>query len=287
MGSETAEVRIPWEETDGEPPKPVVRRTPYAEVKLEHPGLEATMFGSGFFPDAVPYTFGTEERVFYWRPSVVDDPPPPTSWSGVCSTTHRLRPTDDGSVRPRPWEERDDGTEVVVDGTVAGDSTTVTLRGYTTSEVLVSFDHGSVRVEAGGKTYTVSRGDRNETDLPTQSGVRIADSGDGESEVTPRLTVRFPGERTVYHPAVDSGSAIFPSFGIGISDIPHPVPVPTENGELNHRALASVLGVDLSDRPYPERVLWQAFAHTVFGTRRETEARLGVSEGLFVVVNPE
>jgi hypothetical protein len=40
--------------------------------------------------------------------------------------------------------------------------------------------------------------------------------------------------------------------------------------ELDDTALATQLGVDLSQRPYPERILWQAFTHTAFG--RHTDA---------------
>lgn len=53
-----------------------------------------------------------------------------------------------------------------------------------------------------------------------------------------------------------------------------PLAVPTANGELDHEALAASLGVDLSARPYPERVLWQAFAYTAFDPHADSVPEL-------------
>jgi hypothetical protein len=122
--------------------------------------------------------------------------------------------------------------------------------------------------------------------LPEQT-VRLADSGGAETEVAPALRVRFPGVRTLYHPPADEGGALFPSFGLDLGNLPNPVPVPTAHGELDHGALADALGVDLDDRPYAERTLWQAFAYAAFDPHRDDPARLRQTDaGLLVVANP-
>lgn len=256
-------------------------------MKLEHPELEPARFGDAHFPDAVPYTLDDERRVFCWRSGLPSDAPPERSWSGVCATTHALSPVTDDDSTPRPslWTQNEESMEVVVDGTVAGGSTAVSLWGYERPDIrILSIDTDSVRVRAGDSSHTVPSGTRKVVTLPARSAVPVSDTE--STQVTPRLTVRFSGETNLYHPAVGSGCAVFPSFGIDISDIPSPVPVPVKNGELDHRALASVLGVDLSDRPYPERVLWQAFAYDAFDPRREDPPQIVQSDDMFVLKNP-
>lgn len=277
---------ISWERPEKDAVSPIRRRVPYVEMKLEHPELKPSRFGDALFPDAVPYTLDGERRVFYWRPVLRSDTPPVRSWAGVCATTHALTPVTDGaSVRPSPWTRNEDGVEVVVDGTVGGSSTAVTLQSYDEPETMItSVDTESVYLRADDTSYEIASETWEEITLPTQSVIPVPDAE--ETQVTPRLTVRFSGETNLYHPPRSSEYAVFPSFGIDISDIPNPVPVPMENGELDHRALAPALGVDLSDRPYSERVLWQAFAYNAFGPRRGSPPQLAQSDGMFVLKNP-
>ncbi|MFC6729124.1 hypothetical protein ACFQDG_10775, partial [Natronoarchaeum mannanilyticum] len=100
------------------------------------------------------------------------------------------------------------------------------------------------------------------------------DADGGHVSVTPELAVRFPGERELHHPASGGGYRLFPSFGLELAAVPSPVPSPTANGELDHATLAASLGVDLSGRPYPERVLWQAFAYEAFDPHADAARRL-------------
>jgi len=68
----------------------------------------------------------------------------------------------------------------------------------------------------------------------------------------------------VYHPAPGGNYHLFPSFGFDVDEIPNPLDVPTAWDELDHETLAETLDLDITSRPYPERVLWQAFAFTAF-----------------------
>lgn len=111
-----------------------------------------------------------------------------------------------------------------------------------------------------------------------------SDSADGATTVTPELVVRYPGSRELHHPAPGADYRLFPSFGLELDDLPDPVPVPTTAGELDDAALATALGVDLSERPYPERVLWQAFAYTAFDPHSETTPELAQLEDGHLVV---
>jgi hypothetical protein len=77
---------------------------------------------------------------------------------------------------------------------------------------------------------------------------------------------------------------VFPSFGLDPSDLPNPMPVPTAGGELDAAALAAELGVDRSERPYPERVLWRAFAHTAFDPHADAVPELARLESGHVVL---
>ncbi len=275
---------ISWTRERRDRPAPLVERVPYVELRLEHPSLEADRFGDAFFPDAIPYESRGERRVFYWRSALPPDGPASADWTGVCATTHGLRAlTADGTRSPPLWTR--DGTiggdavsgadavhEIVVDGTVAGDSKLAAVRDYSPPAIPVrSVDADAVSLETPAGTRTVAAGERTTVELPSQSVV----TADGESRtVTPRLRVRYPGPRTLYHPARGADAALFPAFGLDLETLPNPVPVPTAAGELDDRGLASALGVDLAERPYPERVLWQAVAYGAFDPHRETEPRL-------------
>ncbi|MCD2202266.1 hypothetical protein [Halobacterium sp. KA-6] len=257
-----AEVGVEWTRASAsERCAPVQRKVRYLEVVIEYRGLEATRFGGAFFPDAVPYTCGEAARVFYWR-SVLDAATPPASeWDHVCATPYRVQPAREGE-RVTPALTADDGRTVVVEGTVGGDSTEAELAAGVAPEVTVErVAGGEVVVAAAGDCYRVERGERHELPL----GEQRVEPPDGErATATPVLTVRYPGERTFYHPAVDASYRLFPSFGLDLDNVSHTLNIePGPN--VGEDAVAAALGVDLDSRPYAERVLWQAFVHTAFG----------------------
>ena len=176
--------------------------------------------------------------------------------------------------------------EVVVDGTVAGDSTTARVRDYSPPRVAVaSVGPERAVVAAGDETASVTAGETATVELPSQT---VTQAGRGTPvAVTPVLRVRFPGERTVYHPPTAGDHAVFPGFGLDLASVPNPVPVPTAHGELDHEALADALGVALADRPFAERTLWEAFAYAAFDPHRDSDPRLRqTAAGLLVVANP-
>lgn len=279
------EVATAWDRPASTVEDPIEVTLPYLELRLEHPGLDATRFADGFFPDAVPYRDGSTATVFYWRSGLAGDSPPPSDWVGACATTHSLSPIDAGNdVAPALLTERGDGTEVVVDGTVAGDSTTARLAGYRPPRVAVRMvDEVTVRVQVGGSTVLVPTGTRSTVRLPRQT---VGTDGEEPEElvVTPLLRVRFPGRRRLVHPQPGSDGALFPPFGLDLDALPNPVPVPTLGGELDHESLADVVGVHLAERPYPERVLWQAFAYSAFDPHQDTTAVIGQSPAGYLVV---
>ena len=243
---------------------PLVRRLPYLEVKLEHPGLEPTSYGEGFFPDAVPYALAGSERVFYWR-SAIHPAATAGSWELVCATTGDLGGVASLPAELPPLVEADpEGTTVVVDGTVGGDATTARVRSYPTPTVrLVSATDETVRLSADGTEFAVEAGQRRRLTLPERS-VEVVGEASTRRMVAPTLALRYPGRRELHHPAPGVSYHLFPSFGLDLEDVPRPLSVPTAAGELDHDALAARLGVDLSSRPYPERVLWQALAYEAF-----------------------
>lgn len=293
MGLETGRetVAVEWVRADEEEGgEPLVARAPYLELVLEHPGLDATHADDRFFPQAVPYrAFDGERRVFYWQSvlsgAALGGGAPNAFWA----TTHELRPLGAGTgalAGPELLTRDGDVYEVVVDGTVAGDSTTARVDGYSPPRVSVqALDAGTAVVAAGDETVSVSAGDRETVDLSRQT-VKPVDSS-GEQPVTPELRVRFPGERTLYHPPRGGERALFPSFGLDLASAPNPVAVPTAHEELDHAALADRLGVDFSGRPFAERTLWQAFAYAAFDPHREEPPKIRQTEsGLLVVANP-
>lgn len=254
-------------------PNPLDCRTPYLELVLEHPDLEATRYDERFFPDAMPYAFDGERRVFYWRPALAASVDP-GEWTAVCATTHALTPIADGERSPDLVARADGATEVVAEGCVAGESTTTRLESYTEPDVEVAtISESAVELSVDGESYAVEAGDRRRIPLSERTA-ELADRGGGEVVTSPRLVVRYPGTRRLYHPAPGAEYRLFPSFGLDLEAIPSPVAVPVQNGELDHEALARALGVDPTERPYPERVLWQAFAYTTFDPNDERTACL-------------
>jgi len=277
---------IAWERGVEPPAPPLVEPVAYLELTLEHPGLSATGVCGDFFPVAVPYRLGDEHRVFFWRPYLADGADRRRAWEGACATTHALHPVlDDEPTVPQLWRRTERTTEVVVDGTVAGDSLTATLRDYRAPKVTVErLDEDAVALDVDGEAVVVPSGTRTAVGLATRRVTPVGD--DAPTAVEPRLVVRYPGRRMVYHPAPGEGYACFPDFGLEFEALPNPVAVPTRDDELDDDALATALGVDLDARPYPERVLWQAFAHWAFDPHGGTTPRLvPVEPGLVVLVD--
>ncbi|ELY64499.1 hypothetical protein [Natrinema versiforme] len=257
---------IRWERaSDADRAEPIVERQPYVELALEHPDLEPTAYGDSFFPDAVPYAVEGTHRVCYWRPALEPGSSEPSEWSGVCATTDSLSPvTARASTDFDLVSRRDETTAVTVEGTVAGDSTQALVESYAVPDVRIrALSESRLEVLVDGSEIVVPAGTRRHVSLPERTVNRVDGEG-GPTKTTPELRVRFPGERELHHPALGANYRLFPSFGLDLESVPSPLTVPTANGELDHEALAESLGVDLSARPYPERVLWQAFAYTAF-----------------------
>ncbi|WP_436931411.1 hypothetical protein [Halosimplex halobium] len=264
-------------------PSPVVRRVPHLELKLEHPDLKPTGRANRFFPDAVPYELDGRSRVFYWRPALSASGPL-DDWAVACATTHSLAAFDSLPAGVPPLVSPDgDATMVVVDGAVGGDATTARVRSYDPPELRVdAVAESVVELTVAGEVREVPAGERRRFGLAEQ---RVEPAGDdGETTVAPELVVRYPGRRELYHPEPGTDSRVFPSFGLDLDDLSNPLPVPTAAGELDDAALATAVGVDLSERPYPERALWQAFAYTAFDPHADAAPTLGqLPEGLMVL----
>lgn len=266
---------VSWEyESPRSVPSPLAFDAPYVEIKLEHTDIEATRFSESFFPSAVPYELDGEHRVYCWRRVLEHPERDPKEWDAICATTHEITgATNDDRIDPRLWTAGDDEIEVVVNGTIAGNSTTVGLQNYEVPTVTLVIQSDTIDCRVDGTTLDVERGSRITHRLPSQE-VSVSDTDDEIRMIAPTLQVRFPGTRTLYHPALDGEYALFPSFGLDLDTLPESIAVPTTNGELAYGELATNLGVDLSDRPYPERVLWQAFAYSAFDPRRSQPPRL-------------
>ncbi|WP_225336541.1 hypothetical protein [Halomicrobium urmianum] len=266
---------------------PVVRRLPYLEVKLEHPELEPTAHGGRFVPDAVPYELDGTRRVFYWRSALAPSSAAPSDWELACASTHELVGVDAlPSDGPALVTEEADGTTLVVDGTVGGDATTVRVRSYATPNVAVTdWSESGIELTVAGSDYELSAGERHRLSLPERH-VEPLDGDRDSVTVTPELVVRYPGRRELHHPARGAGCRLFPSFGLDLDGVPNPLAVPTAAGELDRASLAADLGVDLSGRPYPERVLWQAFAYAAFDPHADATPSVSQLESGRVVVRP-
>lgn len=244
---------------------PILRQQPYVEIKLEHPTLDPDSHGERFFPDVVPYELDGTSRIFYWRPSLVAATGDPNSWRLTCATTHDLTGFHSIPAEGPPiLTESGSTTALVVDGTVGGDTTTCHVRSYSVPDVSIEGLYPSdIELVVDGAKYTVSTGERRRIRLDDR---RVEPVGEDASPttVTPELVVRYPGQRELHHPARGASYRLFPSFGLDLATVQNPLPVPTVADELDHSALAEDVGVDLTARPYPERVLWQAFAYTAF-----------------------
>jgi len=264
-------------------PTPLVRSLPYLELKLEHPGLEPTGRADRFFPDAVPYELGGTARVFYWRSALPADADP-DDWTLAAASTHGLRGADGLPAEPPPLVDGGDATTVVVDGTVGGDATTARLRPYAVPAVTITdVSPAAAELAVDGDRHDVSAGERRRVRLPER---RVEPVGGEPTTAAPELAVRYPGRRELHHPAPGGDVRLFPSFGLELDAVPSPLSVPTAAGELDDAALAGTLGVDLSARPYPERALWQAFAHTAFDPHGGPAALAQLASGHLAVWPP-
>ncbi|QOS13484.1 hypothetical protein DEQ92_20140 [Haloferax sp. Atlit-6N] len=249
---------------------PIVRRISYLELKLEHPALEPSGHSDRFFPDAIPYESEGTSRVFYWRPALAPSTTDPMDWELACATTHELVGFNSLPASGPPLvTEGASGTILVVDGTVAGDATTSHVSSYSTPDLSIDSRSDTVaELSVNGTSHSIPVGTRRRIRLSEQC-IQPVGSDSGSTTVTPELVVRYPGRRELHHPARSGTYRLFPSFGLDLDGIPNPLPVPTTAGELDDRALATKLGVDLSKHAYPERVLWQAFAHTAFNLQTD------------------
>ncbi|MFC6766199.1 hypothetical protein [Natrinema soli] len=281
----TATTSISWRRhPDVDDRKPVVRTVPYAEFVLEHPDLEPTTLNAEFFPDAVPYAESSRDRVFYWRPALRDSSPLATDWSFAYATTHDLVGRSEISVEIRGLTtELATGVAIVVDGTAGGDASMVHVRDYETpTPRIVDVTPDSLRLAVNGNDVEVAAGGRQRIELSPRT-VEVIDEDELE-EITPELSVRYPGSREIHHPAPNASDRLFPSFDLDLTSLSNPLAVPIRNGELDHIALATDLGVSLEERAYPERVLWQAFAYTAFDPRRESVPDIGRTDDDHLVV---
>lgn len=254
---------------------PVAEQLRYFELKLEHPDLEPSGHGDRFFPDAIPYELDDVPRVFYRRPALAPSADEPEAWKLACATTHELVGFDSLPVDgPSLVTEGASGTTLVVDGTIAGDATTSYVASYTVPELTVDDrSETEIRSTVNGTEYSVSIGERRRIRLAEQCVQPVA--GDREpTTVTPELVVRYPGRRELHHPIRGATYRLFPPFDLDLDEISNPLPVPTTAGELDDAALATELSVDLSRRPYPERVLWRAFAYTAFDLHTDATPEL-------------
>jgi len=277
---------VEWRRLSADPiAPPVVRTLPYLECKLEHPGLEPDGHGDGFFPDAVPYELDGTARVFYWRPALDSGVGESGDWGLACATTRELVGVDSlPTAGPPLVVPGASGTELVVDGTIAGETTTCRVASYAEPDVTIEGrSESAVEVTVDGSEHAVPVGERRRIPLAERRVEGVRGDG-GETEVAPELVVRYPGRRELHHPARGATYRLFPSFGLDLGAVPNPLSVPTAAGELDHDALAAELGVDPSRRPYPERVLWQAFAYTAFDPHGDATPELAQLDSGHVVV---
>jgi hypothetical protein len=285
-------VRVGWRRLSSEDVQPpVVETLPYLELKLEHPDLEATGRRERFFPDAVPYGIDGEQRVFYWRPALVGEATEPSSldpsaWRLACATTHGLAGVAANAASVPPLTSEDEGlVHAVVEGTIVGDATTVGLADCDVPDAaIVGLDADRLTLSVDDRTETVEAGSRRSVSLDPRQ-VTLADR-DVATTTEPTLSVRFPGERTLHHPAPGASYRYFPSFGLDLDRVASPVTVPTTVDELDHESLARRLGVDLTERPYAERVLWEAFAHAAFDPHAEGTAEIAQLDSGTLTVEP-
>lgn len=264
---------------------PLVKRLPYLEVKLEHPELEPTGHGERFFPDVVPYELDGTPRVFYWRPALAPTADDPDDWKLACATTHELTGFDAlPTERPSLVTREGDGTMLVVSGTIGGETTMRHVESYTAPTLSIdTCSDSEVEVTVAGVEYSVSNGQRRRIRLDERR-VDPSDADDDPVTAVPELVVRYPSLRELHHPAPEATYRLFPSFGIELDEIPHPLSVPTAGDEIDDDRLAAQLGVDLSQRPYPERVLWQAFVYTAFNPHSDvTPTMTQLESGHFVL----
>lgn len=266
---------------------PIVKRLPYVEVQLSYPELNATHHNGVFFPHGVPYRVDDEERVFYWSDAVSSSSRSPCRWASVCATTWSVTPiVSRAATRPELWVDHDGRYEVVVDGDVTAEARTTMIRRPSPPAVTLTPYEESHRIVTRSESIRLEVGDSYDQQLPPGQVV-LDDEPNTDITVTPRLTVRYPGVRTLYHPAPGSDTVLFPSFGIDLETIPNPVPVQMTGETVDEQALAAELSVTLDERPYAERVLWQAFTYTVFGPHRSEPPRLARTDGdLLILENP-
>ncbi|MFB6254619.1 MAG: hypothetical protein ABEI06_08420, partial [Halobacteriaceae archaeon] len=129
--------------------------------------------------------------------------------------------------------------------------------------------------------YSIPQGPEQIILLPSQSVQLIESPADPDTEisdgiytVSPRLTVRFRGRRQLFHPPIGASYLLFPSFGIDLDDVPNPIVIDQVNGDIDLESIADTMDARLDDRPYMERILWEAFVHIAFNSQRESNLHI-------------
>lgn len=310
-GSASAEIRLPGQTPSNRPLKPgfeeqmsemvpwrripadvvsspIVEAVPYLELKLEHPPLDPDTYGERFFPDAVPYTLDGTSRIFYWRPRLGPISSGPEEWQLVCATPHQV-----GGIGSLPADgpplvtDSGNGVRLVVEGTVGGPTSSRSMASYSAPAVVIeSLSEARLELTVDGSAYALASGDRRRIRLGAQA-VDLENANDCSKAVTPEFVIRYPGPRQLHHPAAAATYRLFPSFGLDLNDLSNPVSVPTQSDEVDEWGLAEAVDIDLSHRPYPERVLWQAFAHTAFNLHADSQREIGQLDSGHIVVQTD
>lgn len=285
-------------------PEPIVETAHYVELVLAHSTLPETRLAGSLWPSAMPYRLDGEDRVWFWRDRLAggsrddwsDGTGSSAGWVATPDGLHTVPRT--GPLAPELVTRTASGIEVVVDGMVAGESTTTVVEEYEPPAISVAeLTPHAVELEIAGERALVGAGDRETFPLPTQTVECVepptVDDAAGSTaarrgsvSVTPRLHVRYPGARTLAHPAPGADYLLFPSFGLDL-DTQGRVPVDPAATSLDPAAVAESLGCDLDARPYAERVLWEAFVYAAFDPDCTSGTELAQFEnGLLAVLDP-
>lgn len=302
-------------------PDPITATGPYVELALEHPSLVATRHAGSFWPAALPYRISDEQRVWYWCDRLASASKPVAATSaGWCATPNLLYQVEPGQpCTPRLVDATATGHELTVDATIAGDSTTAHVAGYTPPAVAIAeLTPHAVELTVDDDPVVVPVRESTTLDCPPQTVERLDDAatpdtahpdavnsesagsheprtpntGNDEENgthimVTPRLRVRYPGPRAIYHPPPDGDYLLFPSFGIDLETARSRVPIDPDTPDRDLDAIADALDATVDSRPYPERVLWEAFCYAAFPLDHEEATQLTQFEnGLLGVLDP-
>jgi len=253
---------------------PITVEVPYLELTLEHPGLEPTELGESFFPTRFPTfsmasngcsTGGTRSpRSIRARPIGVASARRRTNWrrSHRGRLTRRRSTARTESVRRGGRRDRR--------GATRRQRVCALLR--TASRYGRRHHRGGCHGRDGGRQLRIPVGDRASISLPERQ-VTLEEQTNRRRRSRRGCPFGIPASKRSITPIRLPEYRLFPSFDLDL-DAGRPVTIPTSHDELEPIALADTLDVDLVSRPYPERVLWQAFAFEVFDPHRDGCPRL-------------